>query len=750
MLEVGKCQLVGPTVTAAINMLVRFEGDSPAVRLGMVSTPMPVSAVKRLWPFFLADGVRSWMIENVSAGRVESMSLSLDVPSGAIAKLGPHDPLPEGSMSLEVNFTDGVMRGRPGLPWIEGARGKVTATARTVDAAVETAFIAGGENGALNLSDIRFKVPNLAPRYPRGELTLKTEGSLRGALALVGSGAFGKNPLPGQLVVQNVSGRLTGDVTVGVELDHPDGGGPPPAIEIAASMRDVRIANLFAGRNFDKGALELRVADGPPTLTGKGMVGGAPATVSLYEEPAAGQAPARRKLSATLTADAADLTRLGLDVPGTLKGTVPLTADIAIDEPSAPMSVKADLAGVGIDGLVPGFVKPSGRPGRLGFVVEIGPDRTVIRDFVLESGDRSVRGAIEFGPKGDLLSATLPIYRPAPGDDARVEIDKARGGVTKVSLQGASLDLKPLLDAYRKKGAAATGRAGSPPDQTGLPKNLDVTVKLGTGLGYGGEAVAGLDLKLSVRDGKVGDADGAGRVGNGQIKLATGEGGRLRLSGGDAGAVLRFADLYGRVDGGAFDLYASLAGGPGLLVIQNFAVRNETALDRVKRTTNADQGAPAPAKGSTRFDRLKVTFVQGGGQIAVNEAVVYGPQLGATLEGVVNYVGDRVELVGTFVPVYALNNLFSRVPIIGPLLGGGEHGGLLGVTFRVRGSTSAPTVTVNPMSAVAPGFFRKMFEFRQGGKPPAPAAPPTPAPGSAPLQISPQAQQPGPGPATQQ
>jgi hypothetical protein len=68
------------------------------------------------------------------------------------------------------------------------------------------------------------------------------------------------------------------------------------------------------------------------------------------------------------------------------------------------------------------------------------------------------------------------------------------------------------------------------------------------------------------------------------------------------------------------------------------------------------------------------------------------------------------------VPIYALNNLLSRVPLIGELLGGGKNGGLVGVTFQVKGPTTAPTVTVNPMSAVAPGFLRRMFEYRQEGQ----------------------------------
>jgi hypothetical protein len=70
---------------------------------------------------------------------------------------------------------------------------------------------------------------------------------------------------------------------------------------------------------------------------------------------------------------------------------------------------------------------------------------------------------------------------------------------------------------------------------------------------------------------------------------------------------------------------------------------------------------------------------------------------------------DRVDISGTFVPAYALNNAFAQLPLIGPILGGGRNEGLFGVTFRITGQASAPTLNVNPLSAIAPGFLRKIF-----------------------------------------
>ncbi len=49
--------------------------------------------------------------------------------------------------------------------------------------------------------------------------------------------------------------------------------------------------------------------------------------------------------------------------------------------------------------------------------------------------------------------------------------------------------------------------------------------------------------------------------------------------------------------------------------------------------------------------------------------------------------------------------------MLGPLAGrDGE--GLFGVTFAVRGPLDKPDFKINPMSALVPGAFRRMFEYR--------------------------------------
>jgi hypothetical protein len=86
--------------------------------------------------------------------------------------------------------------------------------------------------------------------------------------------------------------------------------------------------------------------------------------------------------------------------------------------------------------------------------------------------------------------------------------------------------------------------------------------------------------------------------------------------------------------------------------------------------------------------------------------------MGATLEGQFDYTRDHVSLRGTFVPAYALNNFLARVPIVGFFLGGGQNEGVFGMTYEVVGPTGNATLRVNPIAMMAPGFLRKIFEFR--------------------------------------
>ena len=81
------------------------------------------------------------------------------------------------------------------------------------------------------------------------------------------------------------------------------------------------------------------------------------------------------------------------------------------------------------------------------------------------------------------------------------------------------------------------------------------------------------------------------------------------------------------------------------------------------------------------------------------------------MRGTVDFKSQTVDLGGTYVPLYGLNSAFRAIPILGPVLGGRQGEGLVGITFAIKGKLDDPSVLVNPMSVMTPGIFRQIFEF---------------------------------------
>jgi hypothetical protein len=111
---------------------------------------------------------------------------------------------------------------------------------------------------------------------------------------------------------------------------------------------------------------------------------------------------------------------------------------------------------------------------------------------------------------------------------------------------------------------------------------------------------------------------------------------------------------------------------------------------------------------------MRVEFSRQSGQLRIKDGVLRGPAVGATIEGKIDYPANQVRMSGTFVPAYGLNNMFGQIPIVGLFLGGGSNEGLIGITYEVVGSPGAPVLRVNPISAIAPGIVRKVFDFNTG------------------------------------
>ncbi|HEU0217249.1 MAG TPA: AsmA-like C-terminal domain-containing protein, partial [Stellaceae bacterium] len=117
------------------------------------------------------------------------------------------------------------------------------------------------------------------------------------------------------------------------------------------------------------------------------------------------------------------------------------------------------------------------------------------------------------------------------------------------------------------------------------------------------------------------------------------------------------------------------------------------------------------------FSTLRGEFAYGNGRLLVEQLLAYGGAIGATANGEIDIDRDRLDLQGTIVPAYTLNSILGNIPVIGSLLLGGEGQGLFAANYRLTGSSADPEISVNPLSALAPGFLRRLFQPNFGMPP---------------------------------
>jgi hypothetical protein len=296
-----------------------------------------------------------------------------------------------------------------------------------------------------------------------------------------------------------------------------------------------------------------------------------------------------------------------------------------------------------------------------------------------------------------------------------LKAERGPDGVVKVTMRGDVFDGRGFLKS------AISGGSGKDADKgRGKNTDFDIDLKLGAVMGFNGEAVRSVDGKFSRRNGVVRAFTLTGKVGKDTPVSAElrgrGQGqGRevIYVETNDAGALLRFNDTYTKMIGGQL----SLAMDPptvdpspkeGLINVRDFTVKGQAELDR-----QVTGGAGGVQNGVT-FSRARAEFVRQNGQLTVREGVLKGPMIGGTIEGTIDFPGDQVRMSGTFVPMYGLNNIFGQIPIVGIFLGAGSNEGLIGVTYEIIGTPNKPQLRVNPISAMAPGLLRKIFEFNTG------------------------------------
>jgi hypothetical protein len=690
------------------NVGIAFSGSfdystaEPHLAFGVAGTRMPASVFKRVWPVMIAADVRSWVESHIFDGTVERIVIAGNAPFDDFKTGGP--PTPDDGLSIDIETSGTTLRPVPDLPAIHDADLTVRITGKTATINLGRGTVDVADGRRLNIANGLFDIADSHIKPSPAQVHFRIDGSVPAAALLLEKKTL-RDEIDFALDPASSRGTVAARVSLALPIGHKL---PPGSVRygVKAELSSFAADKLLMGEKLEAASLQVDASSTGYQIKGNVKINGMPAMLQLTRQKtnATGDLLLQAKL------DEAARRRLGIDLGNAVVGTVPikLTGQFSSDNKDPPLNLDADLTPVKIDNLLPGWEKPAGRPANLTATLVKGAKSFRFDDITLTGSGSNVKGSIEVDNSGELVAARFPVFELSAGDEASLKAERGSDGALHITMRGDVYDGRNIVKAALSGGTPEKGK----PNQK--KANVDLDIKIGTVAGFNGETLRGLNLVDSRRAGRVRNFSLNAKIGRdtrliGDLRLRARDNHQvLYIETADAGALFRFTDMYPRMVGGKMWMAMDpptkdRAPQIGHLYISNFAVRGEPALERVVA------GAPGRPAGSVDFSELRADFTRRPGSMSIRDGVVRGPLVGATIEGNINYVKDSVHLRGTFVPFYGINNMFGQIPIVGLFLGGGSNEGLLGITYEAVGPPSAPRITVNPVSAIAPGLLRKFI-----------------------------------------
>ncbi|RWB52274.1 DUF3971 domain-containing protein [Mesorhizobium sp.] len=686
--------------------LAFIDNGPPGVSLSLNVHDMPVSHVKQLWPWFSARNARLWVLDNLFGGRVVDASLQFQVVPG---RLGNGVPLSGdevfGRFQVEGSRFDTAGR----IPPIRDAVGVVAFHGNDVDITLSSGnvYMPSGRTVAASGGTLTVKQANRSPVIGALDIDVAGEASAIAELASY-------EPINAMRHVGLAPEDLSGDVTGHVRADIPLTSGVDTSTLdwlVALDYQDLSLAKPFEDQTVTEADGSITVSPDRAVISAKAKLNGIPAELDLVEPLENDGPPRSRKVALVLDDKTREATMPGLSplLAGTIK--------VAIDKSGeGGQDVSADLTNARLDIPWVGWSKGAGIPAKATFTMAKSGNTTTLSDFNLDGKSFSVEGDVTL-VNGALSSARFSRVALNRGDDVAVSV-KRSGKSYAVDVSGDSLDARSLIKQFTSNVDTATKGAGA--------DAISVSADVKSLTGFHDEVLSNLKLDYSGAGSRVNGLDVSAMASSGAaitVKNSTGDAGRaLRMKSADAGAILRFLNIYEHMEGGAITLsLAGAADGPmkGQVDASNFYVVNEPKLASIVSTKPAgdtrslNQAVKADIDTSrVQFERGFAEIDKGSGYLRLANGVLRGPRIGTTFQGTLYDKDNNMDMTGTFMPVYGLNRIFGELPLFGPLLGNGRDRGLIGVTYRLRGNANKPSLDINPLSVIAPGIFRSIFEYR--------------------------------------
>ncbi len=675
---------------------------------------IPVDRLGDYWPLDVAPGGRKWVLANLSRGEADvAAEFALSAPGNEISQL---------TVDRLVGFLDYrglTVRYMPQMPEVQDVSGKARYEGGSLNF-----DLAGGSAAGLRVMGGSVELTGLdRPSGQDANIELTIAGSAPRVVQFLAQPKLG---LSKDVLYDHR--RVDGEVTIELGLAFP----LIDALTVAdinitadAELREGALKDALGDVDLSDATVRVKYGNSELSVSGKGKFDGHAVDIG-WRELFGAKVPFRRRYELKGTLPAALVGKAGFPSPEPyVTGPVGVAVQYQVaTNGTGEVTGRFDLKAAKLALPSQVWTKAAGVDARLVLALKLATDgKLTTAEFDTRGNGLEAKGQVRFNGDSSVQQVSLQSVKIGQTD---IVVDWTRGpqGVD-LSLSGKALELSRVREMLRARNEVAAkqpaGAAAAAQAKTKVTVRLqNVLVKRGT-LGYlngqlelSGERVASADLTLGGGKGATFRVTPAGK--NRHFFFYVADFGQLLK---DAGWIDGLAGGYLHIEGQFNDLWAD----PpldGTLKMGPYRLQVVTPRPDIGTLNAAIEGLGRAGDSTQQFDNLEARLVKAGDRIDIRDGRTSGRSIGLTTQGWLDLASETAQLRGVVVPAFALNNLLSNVPLLGPLLTGGKDGGLFAISYSLEGPFDDLRSNVSMMSAVTPGALREIFNAPADASTPAP------------------------------
>jgi hypothetical protein len=688
--------------------------ESAGIKLSGRVRDLSADFLKKLWPPVVVPKSRKWVTDNVQTGRITEGAFNVDIPVNGMAAALRQKLLPNETIDFRFSMADVTSTYFKSLPPLLAASGHARLQGDSFELTIESGKVILPSNGLVQVSQTTFKAEKLLTSAVPAVFAINLSASAPDLMELA--------RLPDLNLLRNanfVPSSIGGQAEAKVNLSMPlikDLPRDQVLTTAEINVANASIQQVIPNVDLSEGSLLVAFDRTGITASGPVKINGFPSRISWTRPAGLGS---RAIASIDTELDDKARKKLGIQLGDYLQGPVKVQADInGVGEKNATIKVKADLAKAEmfIDAISWRRPPTANTTATFTYLAGDAAGRKV-ENLVVKGQSLSLKGDVFLNADGGLKSAKFSqVWLSDENNFILTMVPTEEGQAIQIS--GKSFDARPFIKSIFAKDSGSAGK--SKPRQ-----NLTVNAAFDRVIANRGEVITGVSATIGVRNSLVAKADVEGKFLSDRalaIRVRPTVSGReLQITSSDGGAALRASNLYSKVAGGSLEFSAFLANGgnstiqKGNLVLRDFDVRNEAALADIDSRGKSRKSGPRNE--GLSFTKLNLPFTTDAKFIRIGDSLLKGIELGASAEGLIRKADGAIDVTGTIIPAYGINAAVGNIPLFGEILTGGKGQGIFGLTFALTGSMANPKIHYNPLSAIAPGILRKIFEYDGSGPP---------------------------------